>query len=72
MDGGLANARAGIQVDKFGKFNDALSEVERVHRLAGLDPGEEEMRDRLRSEVEKMVLPTYRYVSRFLEQVFER
>jgi hypothetical protein len=64
MDGGLAGARAGAGAapDKFAKFNEALAEVERLHRMARLDPGEEEMRDRLRNEVEKMVLPTYRWV----------
>lgn len=42
-----------------GKFNDALNEVENIHRIARLDAGEEEMRDRLKSEVEKMIIPTY-------------
>lgn len=45
--------------DRFARFNDALLEVENVHRLARLDAGEEEMRERLHGEVEKMIMPTY-------------
>lgn len=45
--------------DRFVRFNDALLEVENVHRLARLDAGEDEMRERLRSEVEKMIIPTF-------------
>lgn len=45
--------------DKFGRFADALAEVEGIHRAARLDRGEEDMRDRLRSEVDRMVIPTY-------------
>jgi len=51
--------------DRLGRFNDALLEVENVHRVARLDAGEDEMRDRLKGEVDKMVIPTFsKFVAR--------
>lgn len=39
---------------RFVRFNEALADVESVHRIARLDPNEEELRDRLQSEVSKV------------------
>jgi len=49
-----------MPVPSISRFNEALVEVEAIHKMARLEAGEDEMRDRLRIEVEKMVIPTYR------------
>ena len=56
--GGSAS-QGGITKDRFQRFNDALVDVESMHRVARLDAGEEEMRERLEGEISKMILPTY-------------
>ncbi|KAK4051358.1 exocyst complex component exo70 [Microbotryomycetes sp. JL201] len=45
--------------DRFLRFNDAFAEVEALHNVAKIDEGEAELRERLKGEVERMVLPTY-------------
>lgn len=40
--------------DRFVRFNDALSDVENVHRMARIDPNEEVLRDRLKDDVYKV------------------
>ncbi|GAA5872370.1 hypothetical protein JCM16303_004495 [Sporobolomyces ruberrimus] len=45
--------------DRFVRFHEALEEVEELHRVAKLDEGEVEMRERLKGEVERMCVPTY-------------
>jgi exocyst complex protein 7 len=56
--GGVAAERRDIK-DRFARFQDALADVETLHRIAALDPGEEDMRQRLKDEVSRMVCPTY-------------
>lgn len=45
--------------DRFLRFNDAFAEVEALHQVAKLDEGEAELRERLKGEVERMLIPTY-------------
>ncbi|GAA5917741.1 hypothetical protein JCM5296_000956 [Sporobolomyces johnsonii] len=45
--------------DRFVRFHEALEEVEALHQAARLAEGEVEMRERLKGEVERMVVPTY-------------
>lgn len=45
--------------DRFMRFHDAFEEVEALHGAAKLDEGELELRERLKDEVERMVVPTY-------------
>ncbi|GAA6006931.1 hypothetical protein JCM11491_001445 [Sporobolomyces phaffii] len=45
--------------DRFVRFHEALEEVEELHRVAKLDEGEVELRERLKGEVERMCVPTY-------------
>ncbi|GAA5934161.1 hypothetical protein JCM1841_004654 [Sporobolomyces salmonicolor] len=45
--------------DRFVRFHEALEEVEALHHAARLEEGEVEMRERLKGEVERMVVPTY-------------
>lgn len=49
--------------DQFLKFQDALEEIESLHAGAKLSEEDSEMRERLKGEVERMVVPTY---SKFL------
>lgn len=44
---------------RFGRFNDAFEEIETLHGYAKLERSEADMRERLRDEVERMVVPTY-------------
>ena len=41
------------------RFHDAFEEVESLHQAAKLDEGEQELRERLKGEVERMIVPTY-------------
>lgn len=62
--GGLAGASEKRETkDRFVRFHDAFEEVEELHRGTRLDEGEQELRERLKGEVERMVVPTY---SKFL------
>lgn len=62
--GGLAGASEKRETkDRFVRFHDAFEEVEELHRGSRLDEGEQELRERLKGEVERMVVPTY---SKFL------
>ncbi|GAA5851675.1 hypothetical protein JCM8547_001171 [Rhodosporidiobolus lusitaniae] len=47
--------------DRFVRFHEALEEVEALHAQQGVrwEEGEVELRERLRDEVERMVVPTY-------------
>ena len=45
--------------DRFARFNDALEEIEGLHRIAKLDKNEEGLRERSKDEVIRMCLPTY-------------
>lgn len=45
--------------DRFVRFHEALEEVEAVHQQARFEEGEQELRERLKGEVERMVVPTY-------------
>jgi len=45
--------------DRFVRFHEALEEVEGLHQAAKIDEGEVELRERLKGEVERMVVPTY-------------
>ncbi|GAA5914658.1 hypothetical protein JCM6882_003594 [Rhodosporidiobolus microsporus] len=45
--------------DRFVRFHEALEEVEQLHAAAGWEEGEVELRERLKGEVERMVVPTY-------------
>jgi hypothetical protein len=58
--GGAAAERERREVkDRFTRFQEALSDVESLHRAAALDPSEADMRQRLKDEVSRMVCPTY-------------
>ncbi|POY75704.1 hypothetical protein BMF94_1327 [Rhodotorula taiwanensis] len=51
--------------DRFVRFHEALEEVEQLHGQARIDENDVELRERLRSDVERMVVPTYaKFVSR--------
>jgi hypothetical protein len=45
--------------DRFVRFHEALEEVEAVHAQARFEETEVELRERLKGEVERMVVPTY-------------
>jgi hypothetical protein len=45
--------------DRVVRFHDAFEEVEMLHGVAKLDEGEAELRERLKGEVERMVIPTW-------------
>lgn len=45
--------------DRFVRFHEALEEVEALHHQARFEEGEAELRERLKGEVERMVVPTY-------------
>ncbi|KAI5475476.1 exocyst complex component, exo70 subunit [Pseudohyphozyma bogoriensis] len=49
--------------DRFVRFHDSFEEVEQLHQSAKLDEGEAELRERLKGEVTRMIVPTY---SKFL------
>jgi len=66
MDGAWPAGASQAGRDRFAKFNDALSDVEAIHRTAKLNAAEEETRERLRQEVEKMILPVSIYLTRFI------
>lgn len=44
--------------DRLHRFSDALAEVEAAHRGARIDPSEVELRERIKGELEKMVIPS--------------
>ncbi|SGY14202.1 BQ5605_C010g06099 [Microbotryum silenes-dioicae] len=56
--GGGGNERAQTK-DRFLRFGDGLQEVENLHAVAKLDEGEQELKERLKGEVERMIVPTY-------------
>lgn len=45
--------------DRFVRFHEALDDVEALHHQARFEEGEAELRERLKGEVERMVVPTY-------------
>lgn len=45
--------------DRFMRFHDAFEEIEQLHATSKLDEGEAELRERLKGEVQRMVLPTF-------------
>lgn len=44
--------------DRFGRFNDAFEEVAQLHKVAQFDQADGELRERLRDEIERMIVPT--------------
>jgi exocyst complex component 7 len=59
--------------DRFVRFQEALNEVESLHRAAALDPSEADMRQRLKDEVSRMVCPTYaKFYSRHQKGEFSK
>jgi exocyst complex protein 7 len=56
--GGSASAPAADRERRLARFADALTDIEGLHRTARLDPGEAELRERVRDEVERMVIPS--------------
>jgi exocyst complex protein 7 len=64
MGGGLSGG--GVEKrdtkDRFVRFGDALDEVESLHKMVKWD-GDDEVKDRLKEDVVRMVVPTY---SKFL------
>ncbi|KAG0152288.1 hypothetical protein CROQUDRAFT_649657 [Cronartium quercuum f. sp. fusiforme G11] len=59
LPGQQAGAERREVKDRFGRFNDAFEEVVNLHNLAQFDKADAEMRERLRDEIERMVVPTY-------------
>ena len=51
--------------DRFGRFNEALEEVESLHKVARLDKNEQNVRERVKDEVIRMCVPTY---TRFVQK----
>lgn len=62
VKGGASTERRETK-DRFVRFFDAFEEVESLHHAARLDANEHELRERLKDEVDRMVVPTY---SKFL------
>ena len=56
---GVGNTEKKDVKDRFARFNDALEEIEVLHRIARLDRNEEGLRERSRDEVIRMCVPTY-------------
>lgn len=63
LKAGLGAVKGGAEnrntKDRFVRFYDAFEQVEELHKVAQLDEGEGELRERLKGEVERMVVPTY-------------
>ncbi|KAM0748330.1 exocyst complex component, exo70 subunit [Meredithblackwellia eburnea MCA 4105] len=59
--------------DRFVRFHDAFSDVEELHTVAPLDSGEQELRERLKGEVERMIVPTYsKFIARHRNGEFSK
>ena len=56
---GIGNNEKQDTKDRFARFNDALEDIESIHRVARIDRGEEALRDRVKDEVIRMCVPTY-------------
>lgn len=59
LPGQQAGAERRDVKDRFGRFNDAFEEIIQLHQAARLDNNDPEMKDRLRDELERMIMPTY-------------
>jgi exocyst complex protein 7 len=58
---GVGNTEKKDTKDRFARFNDALEEVEQIHKLGKVDrsPENADFRARLKDEVVRMCVPTY-------------
>ncbi|KAA1066047.1 hypothetical protein PGT21_019274 [Puccinia graminis f. sp. tritici] len=45
--------------DRFGRFNEAFEEVIQLHQAANLANNDPDLKDQLRDEIERMIMPTY-------------
>ncbi|KAH9441568.1 hypothetical protein MJO28_008484 [Puccinia striiformis f. sp. tritici] len=45
--------------DRFGRFNEAFEEVIQLHQAANLANNDPDLKDQLRHEIERMIMPTY-------------
>ncbi|OAV99275.1 hypothetical protein, variant [Puccinia triticina 1-1 BBBD Race 1] len=45
--------------DRFGRFNEAFEEVIQLHQAANLASNDPDLKDQLRDEIERMIMPTY-------------
>lgn len=59
LPGQQAGAERREVKDRFGRFNDAFEEVVNLHKVAQFDKSDGEVRERLRDEIERMIVPTY-------------
>jgi exocyst complex protein 7 len=62
---GVGNTEKKDTKDRFGRFNEALEEVESLHKMARLDKNEPNLRERVKDEVIRMCVPTY---TRFVQK----
>jgi exocyst complex protein 7 len=44
--------------DRFGRFNEAFEEVIQLHQAANLANNDPDLKDQLRDEIERMIMPT--------------
>ncbi|KAH8921903.1 hypothetical protein BT69DRAFT_1335199 [Atractiella rhizophila] len=59
VGGKESNERKEVK-DRFGRFNEGLEDIEALHLTATLEKeGGNELRNRLKDEVNRMVVPTY-------------
>lgn len=58
LPGQQAGAERRDVKDRFGRFNDAFEEVVNLHQVAQFDKGDADLRERLRDEIERMIVPT--------------
>lgn len=56
---GIGNTEKQDVKDRYIRFNDALDEIENIHRVARLDKNEDALRERVKDEVIRMCVPTY-------------
>lgn len=45
--------------DRFGRFNEAFEEVMLLHQAANIASNDPDLKDQLRNEIERMIMPTY-------------
>lgn len=74
---GIGAVKGGVEKretkDRFVRFHDAFEEVENLHQTAKLDEGESELRERLKDEVTRMILPTWsKFVARHRNGEFSK
>ncbi|KAH9816215.1 Cullin repeat-like-containing domain protein [Melampsora americana] len=59
LPGQQAGAERRDVKDRFGRFNDAFEEVVNLHKVAQFDKSDSEVRERLRDEIERMIMPKF-------------